>query len=96
MILKELAVVLDTYTNSNGEEKKKWLTIGHIHQTKNGDREYITLEPHINLAAIPRKEGDNRVYVNLFEPRKDKPEAQPSKKPGHDAPASFDDHDVPF
>lgn len=92
MILKELVVVLDTYTNSNGEEKKKWITIGHLHSTKDGLREYITLEPHINLAAIPRKEGDNRVYVNLFEPRKNEPEALPSKKLAY----KLDEDDIPF
>lgn len=95
-ILKDLAVVIDTYTDRNGAEKKKWLTIGQLHSSKEG-REYITLEPHINLAAIPRKDGDSRVYVSMFEPKAkgDAPAAAPaqSAKP---APAAGMDDDVPF
>ena len=93
MMIKELVVVIDTYTDRNGNEKKKWLKVGELHQSKEG-REYITLEPHINLAAIPRKEGDSRIFVSMFEPKaKDEP-AKPA--PGHDAPAAFDSEDVPF
>lgn len=94
-ILKDLAVVIDTYTDRNGAEKKKWLTIGQLHSSKEG-REYITLDPHINLAAIPLKDGDSRVYVSMFEPKAkvDAPAAAPaqSAKP---AAAGMDD-DVPF
>jgi hypothetical protein len=93
-ILKDLAVVIDTYTDRNGAEKKKWLTIGQVHSSKEG-REYITLEPHINLAAIPRKDGDSRVYVSMFELKaRDGAPAAPaqSAKP---APA-MDDSDIPF
>ena len=93
-ILKDLAVVIDTYTDRNGAEKKKWLTIGQVHSSKEG-REYITLEPHINLAAIPRKDGDSRVYVSMFEPkaRGDAPAAAPRGTP--QTPPPMDD-DVPF
>ena len=94
-ILKDLAVVIDTYTDRNGAEKKKWLTIGQLHASKEG-REYITLEPHINLAAIPRKDGDSRVYVSMFEPKQKDgaPTAQAqAAKPA--AGAGMDD-DIPF
>jgi len=67
-ILYELSVVTGQY-ESGGEVKKRWQNIGHLHESSDG-RQYITLNPVINLAAIPRREGDDRVYVNLFEPKK--------------------------
>jgi hypothetical protein len=96
-ILKDLAVVIDTYTDRNGAEKKKWLTIGQLHASKEG-REYITLEPHINLAAIPRKDGDSRVYVSMFEPKQKDgaPAAAPAQSARPAPAAGMDDSDVPF
>lgn len=66
-ILKTLSVVASKYTTKDGQEKTRWLTVGHLHEGTKG--QYITLDPTINLAAIPRKEGDDRVYVNLFDPK---------------------------
>jgi hypothetical protein len=66
-VLKELCVAQRKYTNSNGEEKTQWLKIGEIHE-KDG-REYGVIYPHINLAALPRKEGDDRLFFSLFNPK---------------------------
>ena len=70
MIKKKLVVKNGAYTNKNGEEKTNWLVIGHEHDGEFGT--YYTLDAHINLAAIPRKEGDTRVMVNAYdvEPKK--------------------------
>ena len=70
MIKKRLVVKNGSYTNKNGEEKTNWLVIGHEHDGEFGT--YYTLDAHINLAAIPRKEGDTRVIVNAYdvEPKK--------------------------
>ena len=103
-ILKDLAVVQETYTDRNGEQKKKWLTIGQIHASNEG-REYIVLYPWINLAAIPRKEGDSRLFVSIFEPKvrdevkpahEVKPAQTASKAPAKPEPAFDNDSDVPF
>lgn len=66
-VIKDLAVVKSTYTNKQGEEKKVWLNIGQVHEHEG--REYITLDPTINLAALPRKQGDDRLFVSMFEPK---------------------------
>lgn len=96
MIIKELAVVADTYTDRNGNEKKKWLNIGHIHEAKDG-RQYITLDPCVNLAAIPRKQGDSRVYVSMFEPRaRDQATAQPTDAKSQLEHAAAGDDEIPF
>jgi len=66
-ILKNLSVVTGTWVNREGETKKTYRTIGHLHEGQHGN--YITLESDVNLAAYPRKEGDNRVVVNLYDPK---------------------------
>jgi hypothetical protein len=74
MIKKKLCVALRKYQGSDGKEKTQWLEIGHIHTSREG-REYITMDPHINLAGLPQgniEKGDQRVYVSLFDPDKDK------------------------
>lgn len=90
MIKKNLVIVADTYTDRNGNEKKKWQTIGQLHEGKHGD--YITLDPLVNLGAIPRKEGDSRVYVNLFD-IKDRGDG--GNAPRQDAPPDLND-DIPW
>lgn len=89
MIKKELAVVARKYMDKNGQEKSVWKSIGAIHE-HNG-KEYMTLDPMVNLAAIPRREGDDRVFVSMFEP---KPKESRPKQSGGD----FDDlpDDIPF
>ena len=66
MITKELCVAQRKYTDKNGNEKTVWLKIGEIHE-HNG-KTYGVVFPHINLAALPRKEGEDRVFFNLFDP----------------------------
>ena len=66
-ILKNLSVVTGTWVNREGETKKTYRTIGHLHEGQHGN--YITLDSDVNLAAYPRKEGDNRVVVNLYDPK---------------------------
>lgn len=95
MIKKEITVVRDTYTDRNGQERKSWLKVGEIHE-HNG-REYVVLFPWINLAAIPKKEGDNRVFANLFDPKQDEvlPKSGNARLDAQQQDA-FEDDDIPF
>jgi len=91
-ILKNLVVKNGSYTTRDGQEKHRWLTIGQLHEGQHG--QYVTLDAHINLAGLPRKDGDTRVMVNLYDPR-DEPRAAVQAK-GRDEPPPLDDHDVPW
>lgn len=95
-ILKELTVAAGKYTDSQGNEKTRWRTIGHLHEGTKG--QYITLDPITNLAALPRKEGDDRVYVNMFDPKpREAPRASVNehrKAPAAEAGGGFRDDDV--
>ena len=86
MIKKRLVVANGKY-EKNGQEKTRWVNVGHLHE--HDGKHYITLESHINVAAFERKENDTRVFVNMFDnDRQDKPRESEN-------PADFDS-DLPF
>ena len=82
-IKKNLVVVTGTWVNRDGETKKNYKTIGQLHEGPNGN-DYITLDSDVNLAAYPRKEGDNRVMISLYDP---KPRDGEQRTPPPKAPA---------
>lgn len=93
MTIKHNIVVKNgSYTTRDGETKHRYLTIGQVHVGQDGS-EYITLDAHINLAAIPRKDGDNRVTASLYVPsdKDDKPKAEPRRQT-----TDFRDDDIGF
>ncbi len=94
-IKMNLVVKNGSYTTSDGKEKHRYLTIGQLHDGQNG--EYITLDAHINLAALPRKDGDTRVMVSLYEPREEgqKP-ARETRGPQPARRDDFPDDNLPF
>lgn len=89
-ILKNLVIKTGSYENKQGETVGRYKTIGHLHSSDKG--EYITLSADVNLAAFPRRDGDDRVFVSMYDPKeKDEKEAKkPAKKD-----EGFDD-DVPW
>ena len=81
----ELAVKTGSYTDKAGNEKARWLNVGHLHQHEG--RRYITLSRTFNPAGVPvRSEGDDRVFISCFEPKER--DAAPKPKGGA---APFDD-----
>lgn len=95
VITKRLVVKNGSY-QKGGEEKTRWLQIGAVHEHEG--REYITLDRHINLGALPTREGDTRVFVSIFDEdgQKDAAPARQAKKPaGGFAKDDFGD-EIPF
>lgn len=91
-ILKELVVTTGTY-QKDGETKKRRKTIGHVHSGQYG--EYITLNADVNLAAFPRKDGDDRVMVNIYD-KKDEQDRKPAENKQASPPDDFDSESIPF
>lgn len=62
-ITKEITCIVGTYTNKDGQEKKRYQRIGSIISTKNGEM--------IKLDVIPLKEGgwDGWAYLNDPQPK---------------------------
>ena len=70
MLVKKLVVANGEYT-VNGKTKTRWVNIGALHAKDDG-KQYVTLDRHINLAGFEKKEGDTRVFAQLFDPDKDR------------------------
>lgn len=90
--LKDAAVVVDTYTDRSGNEKKRWKNIGKLLRNDNGD--FLVLDRTFNLAGVA---GDGDVFVSLFDPKpRDRQQSNPQDSGGH-PPASRDlDDEIPF
>ena len=94
MIIKKLVVANGQYTAPDGTEKTRWLTIGALHRHE--DKTYITLDRHINLAGLETRDGDTRVFANLFDPEPRGPAPQrASLAPSREEKMPFDDS-IPF
>ena len=50
----------------DGQEKTRWVNIGIIGVSQNG-KEYMMLDPTINLAGFKREDGRDMVMVSIFE-----------------------------
>ena len=103
MIVKNLVVTNGEYTTRGGETKRRYLTIGQLHEHEG--RQYITLDAHINLAGLARKDGETRVFANLYDPlpkgqENDSASPRAENRPSRGVPRQpsaedFDD-EVPF
>ena len=93
----DIAVVTGEY-QSGGQTKKRWQNIGVVMENDNGM--FLLLDPIINLAAIPRQEGKDRVMASLFEPRDEGQQRQqaasPASKAAQASGAAPADDEIPF
>jgi hypothetical protein len=102
MIVKNLVVTNGEYTTRDGETKRRYVTIGQLHEHEG--RQYITLDAYVSLAGFPRKEGESRVFANLYDPQPRGQEAQSAAPRSEMAPSrggstpsgEFQDDDIPF
>lgn len=63
--MKKLAIANGKYIK-DGVEKTRWVNIGTINTTAEG-KEYMLLDPTINLAGFPREMGKDMLMVGIFE-----------------------------
>ena len=95
-VVYDLVATTGSYTNAQGEEKKRWEKVGAVHKGQYGP--YITLEAWFNPAGLPRKDGDSRVYLNCYEPKPtvSSNTVQGEKPPAQKSGTSDMDGDIPF
>lgn len=89
----DLAVKTGSYTDSTGQTKNRYQNIGAVMQGDNGP--FLLLDPLINLAAVPREAGKDRVMVSCFDPKQDGQQQAPRQA----APQSrqqMPEADIPF
>lgn len=96
MILKNIVVTNGEYQTASGETKRRYLTIGQVHEHEG--RKYITLDAHINLAGLIRKDGETRVFANFYDV--ERRDSAPAQRPAAAKNGGrFDDEDptdIPF
>ena len=96
----DLAVKTGSYQDSAGATKNRYQNIGAVMQGDNGP--FLLLDPLINLAAVPREAGKDRILVSCFEPKADdRTGGAPQQQQRQAAPAQaprqmIPQDDVPF
>ena len=98
----DLAVVVGSYEDRDGNEKKRYANVGVMMQGDNGP--FILLDRHFNPAGINGKDG--KIVVSCFEPKErdqgnarrddrgaSRPKQQESRRSSRDDDL---DDDVPF
>ena len=69
----DLAVVVEQYTDNQGNQKNRYKTIGAIIQKDDGS-EFITIDRTFSPAGCPNPNNKSTVIVSKFEPKqKDAP-----------------------
>lgn len=76
-VVKEISTVVGKYVNSNGQEKNRYMRIGSIISTKNGEM--------LKIDSIPLREGGWDGWAYLNDPRPQ----QSSGKPDFDDDLGF-------
>ena len=84
----DAVIAVGSYTNAQGETKKRYLNIGAVMESEHGP--YLLLDAHIlsmQVFALANKERRDSVPVSLFDPNRDK---------GASNDAGLSAEDVPF
>lgn len=86
--VKDVTVIVGTYTNAQGQEKRRYKTIGAIYQTKTGQQ--------LKIDQFPIVEGGWNGWAYLNDPKPTEGYAEPVRKPTRTE--NFDDlsDDIPF
>lgn len=91
-LVKDALVKVGSYTDREGNEKSHLRNIGGLFEGDDGGQ-YLLIDPFVNLGAIQRPQGRDKVMVHLYDPRpkEDRPARQ-------DAPRSRPpvEDEIPF
>jgi len=64
--MKKISIPNGTYINKDGQQKTNWVAVGVIGVSQNG-KEYVLLDPTVNLAAFHRDEGKDMVMCTVYD-----------------------------
>ena len=92
----DIAVKTGSYQDGQGQTKNRYQNIGSMMQGDNGP--FLLLDPLINLAAVQREPGKDRVICSLFEPRDNAAPsgAQAPQRQAAPRPQTMAEDDIPF
>lgn len=90
----DLAVKTGSYQDNQGQTKNRYQNIGAVMQGDNGP--FLLLDPLINLAAVPREPGKDRVLVSCFDPKQDGQAPAPRAAAPAQQRNQIPEDDIPF
>lgn len=64
--MKKIMIAGSKYTAKDGTEKTNWTEVGVIMVSQAG-KEFVLLDPTINLAGFPREIGKDKLIASIFE-----------------------------
>ena len=64
--MKKISIANGTYIGQDGQQKTNWVKVGVIGVSQNG-KEYVLLDPTINLAAFKREDGKDMVMCTVYD-----------------------------
>jgi len=83
----DAVIAVGSYTNAQGEVKKRYLNIGAVMESEHGP--YLLLDAHIlsmQVFALANKERRDSVLVSLFDPNRDKGASNDAAPGAEDVP----------
>lgn len=92
--LYDLAVKTGEYTTREGETKGKWLNIGALLESDEGNR-FLLIDRWFNPAGLPNPDNRGNVMVSLFKP-KQRDESQNAQESGGGGSTNDDIDNIPF
>lgn len=91
--VKDLSISVRVYTDSEGKTKNQYKNVGAILEDGEG-KQMIMLDRSFNPAGCPFKEGSERIIINQFDPRDEKPAQR--QEPKANPQSDIDDSGIPF
>ena len=64
--MKKISIANGTYIGQDGQQKTNWVKVGVIGVSQNG-KEYVLLDPTVNLAAFKREDGKDMVMCTVYD-----------------------------
>ena len=95
-MLKDLAVKTGEYQNQAGETKGRWLNIGRLMQSDDGNSTFIILNRTFNPAGLPNPEHRDSILISLFDPKTTHQSLTGQAPPPTQTPQAPLDDAIPF
>jgi hypothetical protein len=93
--LYDLCVKVGVYTNQDGEAKNRYLNVGAVVSTKDGDGKFLLIDTTWNPAGVPQEDPTRgNVLVSMFPVDGKKPGPKKAAKAAEDD-GGFNDP-IPF
>jgi len=90
--MKKISIANGNYIGQDGQQKTNWVKVGVIGVSANG-KEYVLLDPTINLAAFKREEGKDMVMCTVYDDSQNNNQQQ--NNTGNNSPVHQEQYNPP-